>query len=213
MFDLDGTIVDTETVEFESTRLVWAAHNVEYTLSHFEHAIGTTSGPDWVSELATVLDTQLDHPLLHEQRHRHRLEMLAKLQPREGIVALVEAADRAGIALGVASNSPLWWVQERLQHSKLGHYMQILISLDTSSAPKPHPAPFLEACAALGARPSHSVAIEDSAPGVRSASTAGLFTIACPGPLTRNHDLSAADWVIASHAEIDLVKLGHVVRR
>ena len=213
VFDLDGTIVDTESVEFESTRLVWAAHNAEYTLGHFEHAIGTTTGPDWVSELASALDTELDHPLLHEQRQRHRLEMLSKLRPREGIVALVQGAVRAGIALGVASNSPLWWVQERLRHSNLDQYMQVMVALDTSSAPKPHPAPFLEACAALGARPAHSVAIEDSAPGVRSARAAGLFTIGCPGPLTRNHDLSAADLVVASHVEIDLLNLGHVVRR
>ena len=39
-----------------------------------------------------------------------------------------------------------------------------------------------------------------------------LFTVACANPLTRNHDLSAADWIVDTHAEVTLAALGLAVR-
>jgi HAD superfamily hydrolase (TIGR01509 family) len=212
VFDLDGTIVDTETVEYESIRRVWAEHGANYELKRFEAVVGTTLGPDWVGDLTELLGFAIDHDGAIERRHVIRLELLAELEPREGIVELVEAAHTAGIPMGVASNSPLWWIEQRLDVAGLRPYMGTIVALDTSSAPKPHPAPFLEACAALGVSPRQAVAFEDSAPGVQSATAAGLYTVACPGPLTRNHDLSAADWVIGSHREIDLAILGRARR-
>ena len=191
---------------------VWAEYGADYPLEQFAAVVGTTAGPDWIGELAELLGQRVDHDAATQLRHAIRVEMLAELKPRAGIVELIEAARSAGIPLGVASNSPLWWVEQRLEVAGLRPYMSVLIALDTSSAPKPHPAPFLEACAALGASPAKSVAIEDSAPGVQSAIAAGMYTVACPGPLTQNHDLSAAHWLIASHREIDLPTLGRARR-
>ena len=72
---------------------------------------------------------------------------------------------------------------------------------------KPHPEPFLAACARLRARPERSVAFEDSTTGVASAVAAGLYTVACPGPLTVGHDVTAADLVVASLEEVTLGSL------
>jgi len=86
-------------------------------------------------------------------------------------------------------------------------------AVDTVGAPKPAPAPYLEACAALGADPARSVAFEDSSTGVASAVAAGLFTVACPHGLTGTHDLSEADLVVRTLAGLDLVGLGADRRR
>jgi beta-phosphoglucomutase-like phosphatase (HAD superfamily) len=48
------------------------------------------------------------------------------------------------------------------------------------------------------------VAFEDSATGVRSAVAAGLYTVACPGPLTTTHDLSPADLVVDTLEHVTL---------
>ena len=73
--------------------------------------------------------------------------------------------------------------------------------------PGDQPEPFLAACARVGARPDHAVAFEDSATGVASAVAAGLFTVACPGPLTAGHDISAADLVVNSLEDVTLAAL------
>lgn len=212
VFDLDGTIVDTETVEYQSIRAVWAEHGAEYTIAHFEHVIGTTSGPDWVEELTEHLGRRVDTGAAHARRRDVKVRLLQTLRARVGIDALIERAASAGIPMAVASNSPLDWVQARLHQLDLQHHLRALITIDIASRPKPHPAPYLEACAALGADPVLSIAFEDSDTGVASARAAGLYTIACPGPLTQGHDLSAADRIIGAHTEITLAELGRAVR-
>ena len=212
VFDLDGTIVDTETVEYQSIRAVWADHGAEYTIAHFEHVIGTSVGPDWVEELAAHLGEPVQVAAAHARRRDVKARLLDTLQSRAGIDHLIEQAAAAGVPMAVASNSPLDWVEARLHHLALHHHLSALITIDIVSQPKPHPAPYLQACAALGADPAHSIAFEDSATGVASARAAGLYTIACPGPLTLGHDLSAADRIIGSHTELTLADLGRAVR-
>ncbi|HEY4333548.1 MAG TPA: HAD family phosphatase [Ilumatobacteraceae bacterium] len=212
VFDLDGTIVDTESVEFGSIREVWAEHGMDYTLAHFEHVIGTTSGPDWIRELGAALGSAVDGDALLKRRRVIQMEMLASLAPRDGVVALIEEAAASGVPMAIASNSPLYWVRDRLRSAGLSEHFAALVAIDTASRPKPEPEPYLEACAALGVTPAHTAAFEDSVVGIRAAVAAGLYTVACAGPLTQRHDLSAADLVITSHTDITLGELDHLMR-
>lgn len=208
IFDLDGTIVDTETPEFEAIRTVWAEHGMEYTIVQFERVIGTASGANaWIDELDVALGQRVDRERARATHRAVHRRLTDGLLPRDGIVALIDEAAAAGIPMAVASNSPRWWVQARVEAAGLAKHIVSIVSVDDSSAPKPDPAPFREACAALGADPTRSVAFEDSTIGVCSARAAGLYTVACAGPLTLGHDLSAAHRVITSHTEITVAAL------
>ena len=55
------------------------------------------------------------------------------------------------------------------------------------------------------------MAFEDSATGVASAVAAGLYTVACPGPLTVGHDVGAADLVVTSLEAVTLASLAAAV--
>ncbi len=211
IFDLDGTIVDTESVDYQSIKQVWTQFGAEYTVAQFEHIIGTTYVADWVEELAAHLGYAVDVVDLRAQRHAIKWQMLQTVTARPGIDSLIRQAAVAGVPMAVASNSPLDWVEARLDHLELRAFLSAIITIDIASRPKPDPAPFLEACAALGVSPARSVAFEDSTTGVESARAAGLYTIACPCPLTLGHDLSAADRVVTSHTEVSLADLGRAV--
>jgi HAD superfamily hydrolase (TIGR01509 family) len=212
IFDLDGTIVDTETVEYEAIRAVWAAHGVDYAPTRYAEIIGTISGELWLEELEALVEQGVDRARSMATHRAVHTRLTDALQPRDGIIALIEEAVAADVPMAVASNSPRWWVQARVDALGLGSSLQVLVTLDDASAPKPDPAPFAEACAALGVEPSKSVAFEDSVTGVRSALAAGLYTVACAGPLSLGHDLSEAHRVITSHSEISLAELGQAVR-
>jgi beta-phosphoglucomutase-like phosphatase (HAD superfamily) len=116
VFDLDGTIVDTETVEYESIKVVWAHHKATYTVAHFEHVIGTAEAADWIEELVEHLGRDIDVTHAHALRHETKARLLRELRARPGIGALIEQATLAGVPLAVASNSPLAWVEARLHH-------------------------------------------------------------------------------------------------
>ena len=212
VFDLDGTIVDTETPEFEAIRAVWAHHGRDYTIDLFAQYVGTSTGTlGWLDELIAVADGPVDVAAAYSLRSDVHRQLTEALRPREGIIALIEDAAAAGVPMAVASNSPGSWVADRLLALELHAHLPVIISIDVASRPKPDPAPFAEACAALGADPRRSVAFEDSVVGVRAAVAAGLYTVACPNPLTAGHDLSAADRVIGAHTEISLAELGEAV--
>lgn len=208
VFDLDGTIVDTESVEYGALRQVFVDHGFDYPLDRWAQVVGRSWSPDWVDELEEALASNggaaIDREALLARHRRIKRELLARLVPRDGVIELFDEAIAARVPIGVASNSPEDWVRARLGELGLAGRVEVVVTIDTASAPKPHPAPFLEACAALRAEPRASVAFEDSTTGVASAVAAGLFTVACANPLTTGHDLSAADLVVDSLSGLTL---------
>jgi HAD superfamily hydrolase (TIGR01509 family) len=204
VFDLDGTVADTESIEYRSVARVWGDHGLEFTEDRWAHVIGQSWTPDeWLTDLVTearerhTLELVVDE--LHRRQKDYKSVMLVELVPRPGILDLLRGARDAGVPLAIASNSTMEWVAARLEQLGLTDHFEVLCTVDVASRPKPDPAPYVEACARLGARPSHSVAFEDSTTGVASAVAAGLFTIGCPGPLTASHDLASADLLVETH--------------
>lgn len=207
VFDLDGTIVDTEWGEYAAVRDAFADAGFDYPPEKWAAVIGQSWAPSWLDELGELVGPAFDRLEVHTlNRERRRLSLSALvLQP--GVADLFEQAADAGIPIAVASNSPLAWVEERLEQLGLRPQVKAIAAVDTVGEPKPAPAPYLEACAAIGADPRRSIAFEDSATGVASATAAGLFTVACPHGLTTSHDLSAARLVVPTLAGLDLLGL------
>ncbi len=207
VFDFDGTILDTETAEFESVRRVFADHNLEVDEAWFHAHVGATQGPNWLDELAQRLDRPIDRSELFRRQRAYNADVVTELAILPGIEALL-AAD---IPKAIASNSGGSWVVDHLARLGLDRYFSAVVTVDHVVRGKPHPEPYLAACAALGADPFLAVAFEDSAAGVRSAVAAGLFTVGCAGPMSRHHDLSEADWVVGSLHEVDVTELARRV--
>jgi len=69
---------------------------------------------------------------------------------------------------------------------------------------KPAPDLYLAAVAALGVNVDEVVALEDSPNGIAAAKAAGLYCIAVPNEITKLLDLSAADRIVESLAEVRL---------
>lgn len=204
VFDLDGTIVDTEAGEYTAVRDAFADHGLDYPAERWAAVIGVSWAPSWLDELADAVGPGFDREAARLRNRERRRRSLADLVPLPGVVDLFEQAATAGIPIAVASNSPLAWIEERLEQLGLRPQVKAIAAVDTVAEPKPAPAPYLEACAAIGADPRRSVAFEDSATGVASATAAGLFTVACPHGLSQFHDLSAADLVVTSLQALDL---------
>lgn len=159
-------------------------------------------------ELETRVGQTLDWQKLELGRleHHHALMSTQALLP--GVQALFELGASEGWRIGVASNSSVDWVSRGLKRYGLAPLVGAVRGRDTASQPKPHPAPYLEVLAELGALAQGSYAFEDSATGVASASAAGLRVIAVPNELTRTHDLSAAHQILESLERFQLPKRG-----
>lgn len=205
IFDFDGLILDTEGPEFAAWCELYREHGAELALADWARCIGT--GPnvfDPPAHLATLLGRAVDRDRLRAA-HRGRCDALIAAQVlRPGVEEWLDDARRRALKLGVASSSGRAWVEGHLRRLGVLDRFDALRCREDVAVVKPDPALYQAALAALGLRPEEAVALEDSPNGALAAKRAGLFCIAVPNALTGQLDLSHADLVVPSLAELPL---------
>jgi HAD superfamily hydrolase (TIGR01509 family) len=215
VFDFDGLIVDTETCTYETTAGIFAEHGQALDLAWWHSIIGTAHHPHWSEVLADRLGRPVDRAALVARREARRLEVLRALPPCAGVVELLDEAATEGIPTAVASSSGLDWVDGHLERLGLRSGFAAVVTRDdlggVDARTKPAPDLFLLAAERLGVEPGHCVAFEDSPNGVAAARAAGMVVVAVPGPMTAGLDMSDADLVVPSLADIDLAALRTLV--
>lgn len=181
VFDNDGLLLDTEEAWTRAEQRLFRRRGREFTLEHKRALIGSSR-----EAAAAKLETMLELPgrgyaLVDEVNELVMEEARAGVAPRPGALELVDALRARGTPVAVASNSVRAFVERVLAGAGLldGHF-QAIVTAEEVAAAKPAPDIYLAACAALGAEPRRSAALEDSAPGVASAAAAGLFVIGIP---------------------------------
>lgn len=181
IFDLDGTLVDSENHHFAS-------------MSAAALSMGCELSEDLASRLSG-LSSDACHALLQREanltgsiedfvdaKHRHYLERAASLTTRAGAEEVLAFLAESSIPIAIASNSSRSVVDANLAAIGLDATKVISISRDDVEFGKPHPDPFLKAAGLLGVDPRSCVAVEDSVPGAVSAHAAGMQVIGWPEP-------------------------------
>lgn len=208
IFDFDGTIVDTETPLFRAWGELYARHDVELDLALWQATIGSDQDPDHWAVLESRVGT-LD-PGLRDWRRQRRDQLIDEAGVRPGVLEWLDAAEALGIPVGIASSSPIDWVERHLDRLGLLERFACFACCNEVIPAKPDPTSYRLACEALHADPRRSIAVEDSPHGVAAAKDAGLFVVAVPHDLTAGLDLSRADLLVES---LDEVTLGDVLGR
>lgn len=211
VFDFDGLILDTEWAIYESAKHAFEDHGHSLTVEAWSTIIGTNNetGTDWwdrVCAAAGVGDFDLAlFDAAYVAQDRSSRDSLPALP---GVVELVDALDRAGVPLGVASSSSRGWLDRHLGRLGLAERFGTLVGADlVGGVGKPAPDVYLRACADLGADPTRSVALEDSAHGATAAKAAGMAVVAVPSRITIHNDFSHVDLVVTSLTELDAGRL------
>jgi HAD superfamily hydrolase (TIGR01509 family) len=210
VFDFDGTILDTETPEYQSWVEIFTEYRVELPLETWTACIGLGAAAikfDPYACLEESLRRRVNRSLIRQRRRARFYELLALQEPRPGIVAWLKAARAQDIPLAIASSSDRDWVVGHLKRLGLRDYFMLLRCADDVTHTKPHPELYLTACAALNARPAHSIAIEDSPNGLRAAKSAGMFVVACPNPMTASLSFDAPDLYLSTAESLSLETL------
>jgi HAD superfamily hydrolase (TIGR01509 family) len=208
LFDFDGTIVDSESVDLRAWREVFEAHGQPLPLDRFMLRIGTLGGPDELDELEAALGRPVDRAAVTAGRRVREQELLGLEPARDGVVAYLDGARKLGLALGVVSSSSWVWVHGNLERLGLADGWACICCADGDRARcKPSPALYLEALGRLGLEPQEAIAFEDSPNGIAAAVAAGIFCAAVPNPVTSRLDLGAADLLLGSLAELSLADL------
>lgn len=181
VFDNDGLTLDTETVWTRAEVALFARRGLEFTHADKLELVGTAA-PVAAGKLAAMLGASpADGDAIYgELRELVLAELAGGCEPMPGAVELLTALRERRIPLGLCSNSPRAFVDLALRGSGLAAAFDVTLAGDEVDHPKPAPEPYLAVCAALGAAPADSVALEDSPTGAASARAAGMRVLGVP---------------------------------
>ncbi len=211
-FDFDGLIFDTETTEMMVWKRIYAEHGFEYPEERWAQNAGLWGNNhhfDSAAHLQDLLRRALDVDALNRRHHDESAAAFLTQPAREGVVEYLDAAQRLGLRLAVASSSPLYWVAGHLTRLGLISRFERIISGDdvTPDRVKPKPDIYLKALKALELPPAQAIAFEDSPHGLIAAHAAGIFAVAVPNPTTARLELPAADLRLDSLTDVPLEQL------
>ncbi|HEY1420208.1 MAG TPA: HAD-IA family hydrolase [Candidatus Dormibacteraeota bacterium] len=207
VFDFDGLILDTEGPVYRSWVEVYEAHGEELPFERWIEIVGSTTA---VFHPQHHLEARLGRPLpkdVLDRRIRRRTELVLAQDILPGVLHLIDGACAAGLRLGVASSSTSDWVTSHLERLGILDRFECIRCRDQVSMAKPAPDLYLAVLACLRVVADEAFAIEDSPHGIAAAKAAGLRCVAIPNPITAGLDLSRADLVIASLADVTLATL------
>ncbi len=174
LFDMDGTLVDTERLWWEAVERVAGR---ALTAADEPHVLGrpVEYTAHWLADSLGTPAAGLADALHREFADRVRTGIV----PRPGALALLDALAREGVPTALVTASPRA-VTDTVLEALGPHRFAVSVTADDTDRTKPDPDPYLAACRALGVDPARCVAVEDTRTGVTSAEAAGCTVLAVP---------------------------------
>lgn len=179
LFDLDGTVVDSEPLWADAMRLI--AADLGGTLT--QEVLARTTGLSVPASVDLML-AELGSDQSPQEVTRQLLERAAEVFAQElmwqpGAQELVDALRADGVTTALVTSSPRIIVDVAMQ--RLGaHRFDLSVCGDEVTAPKPDPTPYLLAMQRLGRPADECLAVEDSPSGTEAAVAAGIPVLVVP---------------------------------
>ena len=224
IFDVDGTLADTESVHLEAFNHAFKAEGLDWrwTLEHYTQLLDISGGKERMLHHWRTVDPELKEVdagavrdtinRLHEIKTAYYENAVnsGAVHLRPGVLALMNEARNMGLQLAIATTTSPVNIAA-LMRTAIGpdwrsHFLAIG---DASNAPikKPNPQVYMKVLADLGMRAADCVAFEDSSNGLRAARAAGLDTVITPNGFTAHHDFNGALRVVPDLSQVNVARL------
>ena len=176
LFDLDGTLAETDSLHLPTWVDVLRPHGIEVDEAFYKENISGRSTGEIVRELLPDLSNEEGREIGDAKEANFR-ERAGELEPLPGLLDFLEGAGRHGLKTALVTNAPEENVEAILLALGLGEFFDEVVLSDEVGPVKPDPAPYRAALGKLGVSPEEAVAFEDSTSGISSAVGAGVPTV------------------------------------
>jgi HAD superfamily hydrolase (TIGR01509 family) len=212
IFDMDGTIIDTEHIWNKATRELITKRGVTIT-PEIEQELSRKLAGNAMAESCRIIKEMLN---LQDELHHLIAEKSAHANSmyQEGVCFIdgfldfhKKVTQEHQLQVGLATNADdqtLNITNKALNLSQL--FGKHLYNISHVSHPKPNPEIYLHAAQQLGLKPEQCIAIEDSPHGAQAARDAGMFCIGI-NTAKKPERLNMCDIIIDRYDEIDLKEL------
>lgn len=179
LWDMDGTLVDSEHYWLASEKALASAHSAEWTEKDGHDLIGNS-----LYESSRIIKAKLNSDMSTEAIVQHLTDsVVAKLAVeipwRSGARELLHELKSKGVKTALVTMSMHRMAQEVVDKIPFKAF-DVIVGGDDVTRGKPFPDPYLHAAELLGVDPADCVALEDSNTGLRSAEAAGTKAVGIP---------------------------------
>lgn len=176
LWDMDGTLVDTEPYWIDSEHALAERYGGTWTQAHAMNLVGNDL-LDSARYIRQHMGIDLPAERIVEELLDDVVQRVEERVPwRPGAVELLARLNDAGTPCALVTMSYERFVAPILAHLPAETF-RVIVTGDKVEFGKPHPEPYLTAAAALGVSPGECLAIEDSNTGAKSAETAGCLVL------------------------------------
>ena len=176
LFDLDGTLAETDSLHLPTWVDVLRPHGIEVDEEFYRERISGRSNSKIVEDLLPDLPTEEGRRLADAKEASFR-ERAGELEPLPGLLDFMEEAKDRGLQLVLVTNAPEENVETILLALGTREFFDEVVLSDEVGPVKPDPAPYRAALDMLNVLPEEALAFEDSTSGIASAVGAGVPTV------------------------------------
>ena len=181
LFDMDGTLVDSEPLHYETLLEAIAAFSGTVP-DDFENRVTGTTIVDCHTMLRNETGFTADLDAFIKAKYAAYVSGAFRLKLRPGAAEILAYLDEAGIPYAIVSNSDRMLMDANLPDVGLQRPNFISVSRNDVREGKPAAEPYLRGAYLLGIEPSQCIVVEDSVPGALAGLSAGMTVIGWPEP-------------------------------
>lgn len=200
IFDFNGTLSDDEPILQEIFSELFAEHlGRELSAAEYYDRLAGHSDREIVEIVLAEQapgDPKLAEELLRLRRERYQQKVARRSPIGAGVVELVQRLAGDGVPMAIVTGAQLEDVQCVLASSPAGEHLRRLVTEEDVERGKPDPEGFLKGSSLLGLDPEQILVFEDSVPGLRAATAAGMPCIGVSGERGSAQLLTVIDAVV-----------------
>ena len=198
LFDMDGTLVDSEPLHYETLLEAIAAFSGTVP-DDFENRVTGTTIADCHAMLRNETGFTANLDAFVKAKYAAYVDGAIRLKLRPGAAEVLAYLEKAGVPYAIVSNSDRMLVDANLRAVGLQRPDFISVSRNDVREGKPAAEPYLRGAYLLGVEPSQCIVVEDSVPGARAGLAANMTVIGWPEP--HRTDLTFPDGVVIADPE------------
>lgn len=202
LFDLDGTLVNSEPLKGNALALACLDYGVRVDHNIYKDVMGES----WQIVTNHFFTQACISPVLIEFNRcfrSHYEQLLSeKLELHVGAKAYIEQLKQAGKKCAVVSSAATWMVEKILTSLELENIFDLIITQEHVTKHKPDPEAYTLALENLAASPEQTIVFEDSTAGIHAGKSSGCDVIAIRHEFNSKNDLSAALKAINTYDEM-----------
>lgn len=194
LWDMDGTLIDSEQYHWISWRDALRAEGIMITHDQFLSTFGQRNDSIITQWLGAPSPRLIEKIGVAKEKIYRKLVREEGIEPLPGVAKWVRQLHEQGWLQAIATAAPRKNVEVVLEALSATHRFQAIVSAEDVQRGKPDPEVYLKAAARVGVPPARCIVVEDAVAGVEGALSAGMHSIG----VSRNGKHLPADLVVQS---------------